>query len=82
MSRFLTKGDVTDTLIRATEKASGNGTTHVMVILYTQANGAEDKPGDLAKYTLSVDSSENVTIECANWLCDKVKSWLLREEED
>lgn len=74
MSKVLRGGDVTDVLIRSTEKASEDNATHVMVILYTK----KEPTG----YTLHVDSNDAVTIETANWLCDKVKDWLIRETDD
>lgn len=74
VSKVLRGGDVTDVLIRSTEKASEDNTTHVMVILYTK----KEEGG----YTLHVDSNDAVTVETANWLCDKVKDWLIRESDD
>jgi len=71
MSGLLKKGTVTDTLIRSTEDQGD--ATHVLVILYSKR---ED-----GSYHLNVDSNEDMTIETANWLCDKVKVWLLQETE-
>lgn len=69
MPEMIKKGTVTDTLIRATEHQED--ATDVLVILYTKKeNGG---------YGLHVDSNEEMTVETANWLCDKVKSWLIQE---
>jgi hypothetical protein len=71
MNTLLKKGTVTDTLIRSTEDQGD--ATHVLVILYTKKeNGG---------YGLNVDSNEDMTVETANWLCDKVKAWLIQEVE-
>lgn len=68
MPTSLKSGSVTDTLIRATEEQ--HDATHVLVVLY-----AKREEG----YGLHVDSNDDMTVETANWLCDKVKAWLLQE---
>jgi hypothetical protein len=69
MAALLKKGSVTDTLIRATEDQGD--ATHVLVILYSKREGGS--------YGLNVDSNADMTVETANWLCDKVKAWLIQE---
>jgi hypothetical protein len=65
-------GDVTETLIHATEKASEMETTDVLVLLYKRT---PDSDG----FRLKIVCSDDVTIECANWLLDKAKMFLLNE---
>jgi hypothetical protein len=75
MSGFLKLGDVTDTLIKATEKASEMEATDALVLLYYKAPGTE-------ACKLKVVCSNEVTIETANWLLDKAKYFLLYEEQE
>jgi hypothetical protein len=65
---LIKKGSVTDALIQSTEEQ--DDATHVLIILYAKR---EDS------YGLKVNSNDDMTIETANWLCDKVKEWLLRD---
>jgi hypothetical protein len=71
LSQLLKLGSVTDTLVRAAETQAD--ATHVLVILYSKR---ED-----GSYGLNVDSNEDMTVETANWLCDKVKAWLIQQPE-
>lgn len=66
-------GDVTETLVKATEFASELNATDALVILYS-------RPADSAGYHLRYVCSDNITIETANWLLDKMKDRLIREE--
>ena len=66
---ILKKGTVTDTLIRATEEQ--HDANYVLIVLYSKR---ED-----GSFNLHVDSNQEMTVETANWLCDKVKDWLIRE---
>lgn len=69
---ILKKGTVTDALIRSTEEQYD--ATDVLIILYSKR---ED-----GSYRLHCNSNEEMTVETANWLCDKVKDWLIRESDD
>jgi hypothetical protein len=75
MSGFQKLGDVTDTLIKATEKASEMEATDALVLLYYRPPGTEN-------YRLKMVGSNEVTIETANWLLDKAKYFLLYEETE
>lgn len=68
-------GDVTDTLIRATEVAAEMNATDVFVVLYA-------RPPEPEVCRLRWVSSQNLTLETLNWLADKVKLFLLREPFD
>jgi len=68
-------GDVTETLIRATEIASQNESTDALVILYR-------RPPQTNEYGISYVFSKDLTIADANWLVDKLKVRLLVEPED
>lgn len=70
MSKRLQSGDVTETLIKATEKAGEMEATDVLVILYNRTE-------DVAK--MNAICSDGVTIEMSNWMCDKLKNWMLNE---
>jgi len=67
-------GDVTGTLVRAAEKASELNAQYALVILYNTRDGDQ-----VRTYDISTLATENMTVETANWLCDKVKDWLIAE---
>lgn len=68
------KGDVTETLVTATERASEMDATDVLVILYK-------RPPESSDCFIKTVYSENLTIETANWLLDKIKDRLIREDK-
>jgi hypothetical protein len=63
-------GDVTETLIKATEQVSEQETSDVVVILY-------NRNSDPVK--MRCVCSDGVTIETANWMLDKAKAFLIIE---
>jgi hypothetical protein len=65
-------GDVTETLVKATEMVSDFDPTHVMVVLY-------HAPKDAKQYKIRCVCSDEITIETANWMLDKMKNFLIRE---
>jgi hypothetical protein len=71
MSIRFRAGDVTETLVRATEKVSEMNPTHAMVLLYSCP------PELTAPAKLKVICSDAVTIETANWMLDQGKNFLL-----
>ncbi|HXP82592.1 MAG TPA: hypothetical protein VN976_22020 [Verrucomicrobiae bacterium] len=73
-ARFF-QGDVTETLIKATELVSEVHPTDVLVILY----GREK---DTDSCFIKMIGSNEVTIETANWLLDKAKNFLIAEDPE
>ena len=69
----LKQGDVTETLIKATEAAAEMNATDVLVLLYRREEGSDD-------FHIKMIGSDEVTVETANWLLDKAKHFLISEE--
>ena len=75
MSHETTKAkDVTEAIVRAMDKAAEVEATHVFIIFYSCKKETQD-------YRMDYISNDVVTIETANWMIDKAKRFLLRDED-